>query len=56
MDLIELRCFGCGRLLAKYAVGTVGTIQIKCWATRCRQLNTVKIESYKEVSDGSFVR
>lgn len=43
--LIEGRCAGCGRLMFKFAAGTQGIIEIKCWASRCKELNTFQVDS-----------
>ena len=43
--LIEGRCAGCGRLMFKFALGTEGVIEIKCWASRCKELNTFRVDS-----------
>jgi phage FluMu protein Com len=45
MRLIEGRCAGCGRLMFKFQVGTVGVVEIKCWASKCKQLNTFQVDS-----------
>jgi len=44
-NLIEGRCKNCGRLLFKFGVGTVGLIEIKCWASRCKELNLFQVDS-----------
>jgi len=30
----------------KFAVGTQGVIEIKCWASRCKELNTFQVDSF----------
>ncbi len=44
--LLDGRCAACGRLLMKFAPATEGDVQIKCWASRCKQINNFKIADY----------
>ena len=44
-QLIEGRCKKCGRLLFKFGMGTFGLIEVKCWASRCKELNQFQVES-----------
>lgn len=45
--LIDGRCVGCGRLLMKFAPNTQGLIEIKCWASRCKQINRFNVDTHQ---------
>lgn len=45
--LIDGRCAGCGRLLMKFSPATEGDIQIKCWASRCKEINLFKVQTHQ---------
>jgi phage FluMu protein Com len=47
--LLDGRCASCGRLLMKYQPGTVGLVEIKCWASRCKQINRFNVDAQRVV-------
>ena len=49
-NLIEGRCKTCGRLLFKFGIGTYGLIEIKCWASRCKELNLFQVDARTRVA------
>ena len=47
--LLDGRCASCGRLLMKYTPDTQGNVEIKCWASRCKQINMFNVNLHHAV-------